>query len=571
MCYQQKKLKNDIKRLYTLYNAWIYGMLEQGCLFYALTITLCSFYNDNTKENYFESEKEVREYFQKLMTFFALFPFIDCCLGSIEVSESGVNRAHFVIAFRSNFNCKTVIQTEIELLLSSSFEFYDYSLTYLNTYKDIIKAARYLSKDFTVARPFGYALFSIFSEILDFVHRPTMLDYFVEDSIEAIQLYTQVLYYDCGMRKDSLSNIPFGLYSSFHSIPKKLKGHIINEVVYFLGVYFQYKKIILIRDNYYIKIDNTLVSYKFFGDKSYIIAHFYSFMEELKSSVFNFLDLTLLSYIFSSKYEQIFEQISIILNFSSNKLNFDVLEFKDGLYVANQNIFYNKNEILEKNFNLLKSITIRYYDIMYKDLNEIEIPKTWKKKLHVNFTEKDFITFCTVFRNILFDNLIPTKKNILFLSGVSNSGKFRLILDIAIQSYGIQNTGFFVSGTNFLVENLLGKELAVFDEFIFKDNTYNILKALGSGKTLPVINKYQRNSYIKFTTKIIGVSNCNEEVKNLVEEDVSLKNRIHSFTFNTVCSISHQEYKEIINEIPFILVFCNKLYFKELKEFVLFN
>jgi phage/plasmid-associated DNA primase len=290
-------------------------------------------------------------------------------------------------------------------------------------------------------------------------------------------------------------------------------------------------------------------------------------MNDLKENTLDFIDPLSLSLKFASNSDKILESVSVCYGFSKRVLNLEILEFKDGLYMACNDTFIpisNKIEIdsLSKKFFFTRCYS--YYYTTYLRKKDAG-PKLWQSKLLQNLSKRDFVLFSLIFRNILFNSEEQTKKNILFLTGVSNSGKSRLVLDIAKLSTGVENTGSLSPDAKFLFENLINKTLAIIDEADFSLKLINQLKKFGSGESLTLNSKFEKATFAKLTTKILAASNFSDNIKAFLEDD-AIQNRIYHFIFNEECSITDKESKQLVLEIPKILLFCNKLYFTILKK-----
>jgi phage/plasmid-associated DNA primase len=290
-------------------------------------------------------------------------------------------------------------------------------------------------------------------------------------------------------------------------------------------------------------------------------------MNDLKENTFDFIDPLALSLKFFNNSDKIIESLSLACSNSNITLNLEVLEFKDGLYLAYNDTFITNSNKFEIESLSKKFFFTRYYSYYYKThLRKKDAgPKLWQSKLLQNLSKRDFIYFALIFRNILFNSEEQTKKNILFLTGVSNSGKSRLVLDIAKLSTGVENTGSLSPDSKFLFENLIDKVLAIIDEADFSEKLINQLKKFGSGETLTVNAKFEKATFVGLTTKILAASNFSDNIKAFLKDE-AIQNRIYHFIFNEECFITDKESKQIILEIPKILLFCNKLYFTILKK-----
>jgi hypothetical protein len=299
---------------------------------------------------------------------------------------------------------------------------------------------------------------------------------------------------------------------------------------------------------------------------NFISKNFLSIILYLKENFFDFINTMRFSALFSEHIDKIIKQLKTLLNTSKKELCFDLLEFKDGIYVATNDHFFKKStysnlDLLENNYFTTRSYNVTYYHSVYKKTNKF----LWKDKLNINLTNEKFLNFCYAFRNVVFTSLESDKKNIMFLLGVSNSGKSRLVLDIALNSYGQECVGSLSSDSKFLFENLIKKQLAIIDEPDLSKSTLNMIKKLGSGEIMTINSKYQKAFFGSLTTKIIGASNYNQETNFFIENDAVLA-RMLLFYFDNTCSLDDKEHKQILSEIPQILLFCNKEYLKKKKK-----
>jgi hypothetical protein len=359
-------------------------------------------------------------------------------------------------------------------------------------------------------------------------------------------------------------HVPLGKYSGLISIPLKIQDSPLHEISYYLKMYFELRDIFFYKNNLYIKKEDTRISYELLGTEEILKDNFLRFMVELKNEMFDFIDPIALSLLFIENHKKIIEEIKMLCNYFKRNLSFDILEFSDGIYLAGYDRFISDEKILTS-FKK-KFFTIRFYNVTYKNLLlKTKTPSLWKSKLMLNFNEEEFKAFCLIFRNILFSGGEKTKRNILFLLGVSNSGKSRLVLDVAKASVGIENVGTLSTDPKFLFENLVGKQLAILDEPDLSVKMLNSLKKFGSGEALSINAKFEKSNYEELTTQILAASNYTPEI-NTILNDSAMKSRIWKFVFENECTLSNKEHEKILAELPKILIYCNKLYFESLPE-----
>jgi hypothetical protein len=355
-----------------------------------------------------------------------------------------------------------------------------------------------------------------------------------------------------------------GKYHNIDAIPLRIREHELHEITYYLKMYFNLRHIFIYNNNLYIKIKGTRISYEFLGGEDVLKDSFFNFMFELKNEVFDFIDPAALSIIFSENYKKIIDQVKMLCRYFKKNLSFDILEFTDGIYLAGFDRFISDSKTLQALETTV--FTIRFYNLTYVNLlTRTKCPSVWKSKLLLNFNENEFKSFCLVFRHILFGGEERTKRNILFLIGVTNSGKSRLVLDIAKASVGIENVGTLSTDPKFLMENLVGKAIAILDEPDLTMKMLNSLKKLGSGEALSINAKFEKSTYDQLTTQILAASNPTPEIEAILKDD-AMKSRIWKFVLENECPLSTKEYNTVLKELPKILVYCNKLYFGSLTE-----
>jgi hypothetical protein len=302
---------------------------------------------------------------------------------------------------------------------------------------------------------------------------------------------------------------------------------------------------IFFKENLYKKKLDFLISYDFVDNYSaFVSKNFLSIISSLKENDFEFINTIRFSALFSEHLGKILEQLKTLLNNTKKELCFDLLEFKDGIYLATSDIFLNKFEyknlyLLDKNYFTTRNYDAEYTNLDFKNLDEFK----WKTKLNTNLINNVFFVFCKEFRNILFCTTNCYKESMLFVSGVSNTSKFELIRDIVLQSYGFQHIDFFSLDSKISSKLLTEKYLVVIEEQSIKKDSLHLIKSF-------CFNNLKENK-----TKMLYLSNSSKEIAFDCESQLV-------FYFNNACILTKKEYEEILKEIPKILVFCNKEYFK---------
>lgn len=548
---------NDKKNYFKLLDRWASNLLDEGLIFFGVTINLAWFYMDKTHNNFFQNLDEARSWFKnRFLAELASIDFIECIQGSLELGDRNILHLHAVLAFRFHFNCVPFIRKRLEALFCF-LELTDYKLSSLNKFKDVVKQLRYFSKDFNKERNFGYHFFSVYSNFFKETHE-IIISKLIDEEIEYFE----------GKTLFDLFEDFYGKFSDLLPITGRLKSKEAFEVVFYLGFYLQKQNFLIYKNNIYKKIENSELSYKLvLPFEEFVKNNAIFILSNIKKEVFDFIKIAELYGIFIENPKKVIDQLLLMLSNNVKELNFNLLEFKDGIYVASSDVFLTREKY--KSFFPLekKYFTIRHFDVTFDHVAYRNTFFLWKKKLKINLSEEEFIKFCIQFRNVLFPFIESTKKNIIFLLGETNSGKSRLVLDLAIESYGQQNVGSLSTDSKFLVENLLYKELALIDEPELSKSSLGIIKKMGSGEMLTINAKYEKAVYEQLTTRIIVASNINK-TSNLLLNNDAIMSRVFLVLFNKQCLLTNEEHKEVLNELPRILVYCNKLFFKEKKDFI---
>ena len=113
------------------------------------------------------------------------------------------------------------------------------------------------------------------------------------------------------------NTIPIGSFSYVKSIPKKIRNNLNFEILYYFDIYFTLFNIIVdTKDNLYQKIENSLFSYKYIGYvDDFILKHYYLIFQKIKELLFEFLNLSVLVFIFTKSYKKLIKQFKIFLNY----------------------------------------------------------------------------------------------------------------------------------------------------------------------------------------------------------------------------------------------------------------
>jgi hypothetical protein len=539
---------NDKQILNKAYNIWISSLVEEGVAFFSLTIRLVEIYVNNPKEIFINNTKIANKEILKILERFSRIEFIDCIYGSFEVTNKNIPYLSLIIGFRSHYNSIDFIKIKImEILYASNRS--NFKLIYIKKFFNIIKVLQHLSKNFFKTQD-PIIFFATYSNVNKDAHS-MIVDSVANGRIECLKITyysNQLVHNDIKIENE----IPLGLLSNIKSIPKKVQNNLNLEILYYFDIYFSLFDIIVdINDNLYQKIENSTFSYEYIGNiDNFILKNHHLIFQKIKKSVFEFLNLSALTFIFSKSSEKLIKQFKIFFNYEKKQLNFNLIEFLDGIYFVDLNIKKKKEECIDISQPLY---ILHFFNRAYEDLFKFSnYPQIWKTKLLHNFTEDEFISFCKNFRVMLFGNL-ETELKILFLLDVSNSFKSQLILDMIIKFYGFQNISFSSIDEKLKFENFN-------NELKFSQEMVDLLKNLSFGKILTIrldSKSLKSPTSLKY---IIITSNYNKRVLRLLDKN-SLKSRINKFTIIDNCTLTNKEINDFEKELPQILVYCNKIFF----------
>jgi len=346
-----------------------------------------------------------------------------------------------------------------------------------------------------------------------------------------------------------------------------------DTILYLCRYYLILNDIYLENDNIYKKIKGLLISYEYVGTVKEVlydnfvrnVVLFYMKEFEYYFKGFNFDYLTN-KFLIKNKYP--IKSLGLLTN-NKIKLNFGLIEFKDGVYSIKYNRFFPKNG-LDRNFSS-RIATVKYYDIKWNTARQTK-PKNWikglKSALNIekdeNFNE-DFKNVCLYIINVIHKDIFD-KKLTLFVHGESNTGKTTLITDILVNYFGINNVGSAISSKNFKWQDLINKIVAILDEGRYDPSMSSDLLKITAGENIIVEKKYaEEHTNIEQTPVFI-----------LTNERFNDKNEsINSALNNRMCTVEFYKNikgskfkksklfkKKLKEEELYILLYCNRLLFK---------
>lgn len=260
----------------------------------------------------------------------------------------------------------------------------------------------------------------------------------------------------------------------------------------------------------------------------------------------------------------------------TRRIMLNLIEFKDGIYNLSIDMFLGYQESLHK--GILKELDdkltcVKYYDITYHNLTK---PDFWLSRVAEQLAgdqrwavkglnkEQTLKEFCSHFGR-LFHTIPPPfeipKKNAVMVIGQSNTGKTTLVADILYELFGKENIGIIGDDGTFAFEQLEHKAVIVNDEFKYnKSNRSNALKLI-ERKPFLMNSKYKKKHEVILDAPVLLLSN--EKQNDVLIQDDAFLNRIAIYSFNKKLAeglVEKNIHKKIAEELPKIVVYCNRLF-----------
>ena len=261
------------------------------------------------------------------------------------------------------------------------------------------------------------------------------------------------------------------------------------------------------------------------------------------------------------------------LRSDSNLLGFEViithsiLEFKDGLYFIEKNCLvrwdrynYELNWYMFDNNYWCRN----YYPMYCRQLNK---PKLWLTFLYETLEnseeelEKFVLLFAYLFHSKRFIvEEMNEKQSTMLIVGESNTGKSQLASKLLSDFYGVDNIGIVSRGGQFVLEQASESSVIIFDDFDFTKGMRGMLLKMFQGLPVNVNRKYKSDKIMAIKGQSIILANTKEPIFN----DKAFANRIKTFKFLKVIENTGDKklLKQLENEIPKIVIYCNKKLFK---------
>jgi hypothetical protein len=482
--------------------------------------------------------------------------FIDFSFTTIEASQrENFYHAHIVLGVRSVDSNINSFHLYLLQFFNEYFFYEDVHIDRLHNFIDIKKWFRYMSKNLHINDPLGINNFYLYTYsqlntdshnlFLDHIqyHQEQFLD---SDESLLLQAFFKMKF------------IEQGNYSEIPGFNFKDKNTL--KIFFYINLFMSLNNMFLYNDKLYQKNPDTKFSYKYVGEPASILNFN---LPNFFVSKFKSLSKEILLDLFMVDIKSITNFLTKHTNFFKHeKIDFNIIEFLDGIYLMNSDTFI-PSHFLE-NCNI---ITTRFYPEKYTNILKKSKPEKWLSLLEKNLGKENLNNFCIRYAQYFYpeENMEgnkTTKKNTLFIHGISSSGKTLLVKKILINLWGTENISLISNDSNFHFENLnKNTQLIISDEFTYSPgNRSNLLKLFENAELL-INRKHKAATVEKYNAPIIILGNQTRE-NELMLSDNAFKNRLEVYNFNNELTVSFSDYNSILSNQAKIILYCNRLYIK---------
>lgn len=538
-------LENKIKELYI-----------NGCIFFSITLNLTDkniIYDINDSNFYIEIKNKI-DHIKDLLSTLELWEII-----IITTESTKKNKVHFhillgIYSFLGN---------------NKSFCYILNNILFINNYKDVV--INNLDSQKSLNNYITYLCKNNDIYLKNNKHLDRIIFYIFIDSLRS-QFYSQLAdsfdMYQSNLTINGISeNINNKYLIEFNSLTSTytyndvknfipyysfLKQSIDTETyINIVIVFFVILKIKINDNNAYLKKKEFNLTYELFLENiNNIDKHINNIYQTLLvwfPNHFKYFDFYTLQIKYIKENSKLWD---ILFKFDEFKLKLDynLIEFKDGIFFLNENKFFNKESV---RYNKLifenNTGTLKYKHILYRNL---KTPDVWIYA--IKHAIGDLVLYDTFIKNLYFiitkNNIAITKKKVLYVYGESNSLKTTLVSKPLFDFFGENKIGLIVeSSKNFKYQEMINKEIAILDEYKYNSHEKKYLLKFFEGQPMKIDQKFQKPEMLNIIPIVI-ISN-----EKIIEKDteilVALQNRINEIKFKPVSTYKLNIEKNYLNLI----------------------
>lgn len=585
---REKNLEIKNKTFEKVYRQELYNTFERlynyGLEFYSFTFM---FNNFTVHEESRERIKKLRweMIYEKIPTYatnwIGNIPFVVFCYIAIETHEGegeskGFPHFHGIFAINpiipnNGYKSYLNIKKQLRHIYNESTDT-DIRINYLNTWKDVYQSMNYVIKFLDLNKHYLY-----------FYKNETTIAKIAKPLADFI-FFLNLQYLDIEGAFDNFNGISTVHKFKFNKIEfienenKLFFEHFINTrtlddkvVLRILHIFMQLENLFIFNNNFYKKIPNTTAGYKFYKSLDYLLNNFDIVTTRLlKEPAIHFhLEYTdfigiLLTYIESMK-DKIIKNPKLSL--PSINIYHNICEFKDGFYFMQFDYFlyfkFPKHKSIINDLNSKQLLnTSKYYKKTFHHLTE---PTLWISSIKhtMDNNEEEFIRFCKAFGMLMHNNdFESTKKDNVYIEGDTNTGKTSLVSEVLLHIYGEENVGLMnPNDDNFYLEQAIEKMILICDEFVYRKKRRSDLLRLINRSPVLINRKHRKALYLRNFARSLFLAN--PDINKDLLLDKAIESRLQFFQFRNYIASRHKGFiQDIKNEVPKILVYCNKLFIR---------
>jgi hypothetical protein len=537
----------DKKLLFNFYNVYILSLQKTGMHFFGITMHCKNSIIETANFLNLSPQESMNKIIKDRCLLFKELEFIDFSFTTIEASErEDFYRAHIVLGIRSVDSNINSFHIYLLQFFNEYFFYEDFHIDPLHNFIDIKKWFCYMSKNLHVNDKLGINNFYLYTySKLNMESHYLFLDH-IQYHQEQFPDSDEFLLLQAFFKMNSLEQ---GNYSEIPGFNFKDKNTL--KIFFYINLFMSLKNMFLYNNKLYQKNPDTKFSYKYIGKPAsilnfnlpnFFISKFKSLSKEILLDLF-MIDIKNLTNLLT-KHNYFFKEA---------KIDFNVIEFLDGIYLMNSDTFIPLHFL--ENCDI---ITTRFYPEKYTNILKKSKPKKWLKILEKKLNQDKIANFCISYAQYFYttDNLEKnklTKQNPLFIKKIQLPEKI-LLKKLLLDLWGVENVLLISNDLNLQVETLnQNTQLIICEEFQYSNSNHTKLLNLIENLYSPI------NSNNKLP--LIIFENDTSENEILINENI-FKNNLEIYNFNTTIDLSSIKSKYSVENDSKIILYCNRLYIK---------
>lgn len=511
-----------------------------------------------------------------------------------EGKLAGLPHYHLFLGIRALFGTSYInLQAALQSHLTSGplgTTFVDFQLRRLHDFMDQKKFLNYLIKE----EKRHYQALYTFSSIFDSNPRNYWYRFSVATNDISLPLAALDSYLDLPTKLTRVPGVttpqgypmwtpPLHLLADLQSQQMHLRHRYINPVpgeritantlIHCLNLFCQFRGLFLSRGNIYRKRRGTRFSYELvysLQDLLRDLTPLFAFLSE----EFPFQSRVMLPHFQEAAIRCIPDVIRRFRDDDSMllhriELNYHLIEFRNGIYNKRIDQFLRYDHYEPDAFDNVPFNCYLYFD-RYHEGHTRMLPRRWLAALRQQFDSEELLQeFCCYFAVLFHGDSIqqkffemPKKDRAIYVEGVSNSGKTRLLAEVVRAIVGPENVGMLGSSQNFPLETVgQNSQALILDEFRYQPSQRDLLLRLFDGTPLPLDQKHKAQRIVSIVEPVLILANMDQNQAML--NDYAFQNRFHYYKFNVVVSDGDGDLlDQIYEELSSILLYCNRLFVK---------